>query len=228
MKQEGQSIALNSSGSKKPWEISSDREKLEHEKTAKKQLKKEKSKSRRAKIKAWLKKHKILSVAMLLIILVIIGALIFLAVMFSKKEGIFQPEYTVGVVKSEGDDSKIKYQHLYDKYRHKMADVMLSSSNEQEMPPDIYKIEDNADSFIKTVDSEYEKIFYELAKIQTFSSFDKNRRSLYLLEVFNENKYQLDKEQRYAYLKACYSIYQNMKDSKKATEYLELLKQEFQ
>ena len=66
------------------------------------------------------------------------------------------------------------------------------------------KLEDNYDAFIKTIDSDYEKICYYLAMLEIMFNFEEensSNRAVFLMDRFDERKIKLDETQYYFYLK---------------------------
>ena len=223
---------------KHPWEIIPKSEASAIEKGEKKREKLEKRKAgrekRKAKIdsfKSWVKKNPILFFGgILFVVTVVVGICILIGITTAKKEpddankDLSPIEITdikndvESIISAKTPD--LAFSYAYKTMKANAADGIFVADT---VGIDRNKLEDNLDQFLKGVDSDYDRVAYELMKIMILDDFDETGRAEYLLGLFDEKKYDLDKNLRYIYiLTVRYHAYKAEKtdDYKKWTETL--------
>lgn len=246
MGSEGQNNPSQTSGAerKRPWEIFPEAEISAIEKKKKqldlrerKRLRREKYKTKLINLKQLARAHKIIAT----VFAVAFFGILIIGVFF----GIVRPirAHILGQVVSEQqaiDDSE-EFEAEEDSEDNKPPEYTIKTAPTPEIAYEsamavlkpilakgildtdtvnFSKLEDNYNAFSKTVETEYEKICYYLAMIDSMFAFESDfgsARAAYLLERFDEKKINLDKTQYYFYLEVRIS-YANYKKDDAAVE----------
>ena len=246
MGSEGQNNPSQTSGAerKRPWEIFPEAEISAIEKKKKqldlrerKRLRREKYKTKLINLKQLARAHKIIAT----VFAVAFFGILIIGVFF----GIVRPirAHILGQVVSEQqaiDDSE-EFEAEEDSEDNKPPEYTIKTAPTPEIAYEsamavlkpilakgildtdtvnFSKLEDNYNAFSKTVETEYEKICYYLAMIDSMFAFESDfgsARAAYLLERFDEKKTNLDKTQYYFYLEVRIS-YANYKKDDAAVE----------
>lgn len=246
MGSEGQNNPSQTSGAerKRPWEIFPEAEISAIEKKKKqldlrerKRLRREKYKTKLINLKQLARTHKIIAT----VFAVAFFGILIIGVFF----GIVRPirAHILGQVVSEQqaiDDSE-EFEAEEDSEDNKPPEYTIKTAPTPEIAYEsamavlkpilakgildtdtvnFSKLEDNYNAFSKTVETEYEKICYYLAMIDSMFAFESDfgsARAAYLLERFDEKKINLDKTQYYFYLEVRIS-YANYKKDDAAVE----------
>ena len=241
MGSEGQNSPNQTSGAerKRPWEIfpeaeisAIEKKKKQLDLHEKKRLRREKCRAKITSLKQLIKKHKIISTAAFLLLIVtlffisIIGPHVF--------NGIFQQNssesekatdelhadrenpFTKITIKTAASPNDAYYATIL-----KLKPILFDGIN-QTGAINFSKLEDNYNAFSKTVETEYEKICYYLAMLDVMFGFDDpfgNERALFLLNRFDEKKISLDDTQMFFYLSAKASYAFNKEDKSEYFRY---------
>ena len=223
---------------KHPWEVFPEDEasaKLSEKK--RKEIKKEKAREGRktkiASVKKWIKTHILLIVVIIVVTALLVGAGVF--AYFKLKEANDKNG------ELEGDEATISYEfvdnfNIEDNYTSRdvfdyaeetvgktVALVGVDLGN-----PDASKVEDNMDAYIKTLDSDYKKLYYRIYTTYLISKYDFPERAKFLLEGIDLEGNKFDKKQLYVYYKAYLYYYSKSGDSEKEKEYADRLVKEYE
>ena len=227
---------------KHPWEILSESETSAAEKSEKKRTKLEKKKANREKrkaklnsFKAWVKKNPILFFGSIVLVITVIVTIVILIGIFTAKN---KPDDAnkdlspIEVTDITADVDSIlsaktpdlAFSYAYKNMKKNAADGIFVEGT---VGIDRNKLEDNLDEFMKSVESDYDKIAYSLIKIMILDDFDENDRAEYFLTLFDEKNYDLDKNLRYIYILVVRYHYLKTEDTDKYKEWTDTLFKEY-
>jgi hypothetical protein len=223
---------------KHPWEVQPEDEtsaKLsgkQREKLEKKKQKREKRKLKNEKRIKWIKSHRILILIFALMFVALIGAGIFVYYKIDEKNRANNAAELENTM--EGFPENPTIENAYTSHnafsyalRTVMQDVALVGVDQAN--PDASKVEDNMNAYIETLTSDYEKLYYKLFTYYLISLYEYPERAIFLLQNFDsDNTVELDKKQRYVYLKAYEEYYHATSDTEKFKEYAELIEKEYE
>ncbi len=249
MGSEGQNSPSQTSGTerKRPWEIFPEAEISAIEKKKKqldlherKHLRREKYKTKLIKLKQLAKTHKIIATIFAVAFLgILITFTFFCIIQPIRTHLLMQPN----LEQQDGDDAEgsnseedsedsqiLKYtlktaptpEVAYMVAVTTLKPILLNGIMDTETV-NFSKFEDNYNAFSKTIETEYEKICYYLAMIDSMFAFESDfgsARAAYLLERFDEKKMNLDKTQYYFYLEVRISYANYKKDDATVKTYL--------
>lgn len=231
---------------KHPWEVfpeddsanSKDGGDKKREKTPeqreKEKVRREKRKARINTLKTWVKTHQLLTIGIALAVVAVIVGVVFgiNALIKAINQANTPEEYNAnGVVVAPANESMSIESAPTPEYTFEVVSEILDPILVDGIfggdEPDIAKLEDNYNAFIKTVNSDYEKVLYELYFIKKLSLLGGTGRAEYLLQMFEERHLELDKKQRYAYLEAYIGYYYMIGDTINRQKYLDIQDEEF-
>lgn len=249
MGSEGQNSPNQTSGTegKRPWEVfpeaeisAIEKKKKQLDRHERKRLRREKYKTKLINLKQLAKTHKIIFTIFAIIFLSIFLIGVFL--------GIIQPigTHILGQTVSEQQtiDGSEEFEAEEDSEDNKPPEYTIKTAPTPEIAYEsamailkpilakgildteavnFSKLEDNYNAFSKTIETEYEKICYYLAMIDSMFAFESDfgsARAAYLLERFDEKKMNLDKTQYYFYLEVRISYANYKKDDAAVETYL--------
>ena len=222
---------------KHPWEVFPEDEasaKLSEKK--RKEIKREKAREGRktkiANVKKWIKTHTLLIVVIIVVTALLIGAGVF--AYFKLKETNDKNN------EPEDDPTSLVYEFVDDlniEDNYLSADVFAFAEETvgktvalvgvDTKNPDASKVEDNMDAYIKTLDSDYKKLYYRIYTTYLISKYDFPERAKFLLEGIDLEGNKLDKKQLYVYYKSYSLLYSKTQDVEKEKEYADRLINEF-
>lgn len=162
---------------------------------------------------SWVKTHKLLSAGIVLaVVAVIVGGIVGFNIL--RKNGVFggNTQTTEEDVKGIGIDydeylnllslEKSSPENAFDYALGTLKPILVEGIYNSETGVDYTKLEDNFEVFIKKVEKPEEKICYRLAMIYTMYRLGDRapQRADGLLELFDEEKNELNRTQKYFYL----------------------------
>ena len=237
MGQEGQKNTSDTSGGeKRPWEVvpSDNNQQLTREEILAKR--EEKRVKRDTKVKEsikWTKKHIMLLIgAVLLIIALIVGGVILVTWLTGNKNTV-DDKYDkaiegTGFIDGMTIENALTCDYAYTYAKNVMnEEVLVGVRTEGSLDIIQYKFEDNIDAFIKKTKEEYYKTYYTIVGIDLLTNYGYVERAEHLLTLFDEEKHDLDKKQRYAYLMMKSDYYYAKNDKQKLEENEALLNKEY-
>ena len=184
------------------------------------------------KRKKWVKSHRVLLLIIALIVVVLVGVGIFIFFKLNEEKA---PEdednledvalIMYGFPEDFSIDDAITSAHAFSYALGPVRDIALEGVNQ--LYPNVALIEDNMDAYIKSLKDDNEKTYFRLFTIFLVASYGDAERAEYLLENFDAENRQLNKHQRYAYLRAYAAYYMTAGNSEKSAEYYETLRKEF-
>lgn len=216
-----------SENEKHPWEFFPEGETSAGNGEKKREKKKN---SKFGKFFGWVKTHLILSAGIIALIVALTVGGIFL-VNHLKKTGVSTGDGGVnGTLIEAPEDMTLENlpspEFAY-VYMVKYFDPILEEGIMTSGQVDETKIEDNLAIYLKKVESESDKIFFRLYGYYKIASIGYGDRAEALLQVFDEENHELNRNQRYLYLLAYETTYFKTEDEEKHNEYMNLLDTEF-
>ena len=215
-----------SENEKHPWEVFP-----EGETSAGNGEKKRENKNKLGKFFGWLKTHLILSVGILCAVAVLIVGGVFLIKHIRNSGGASTGDGGVngalveipsGMTLDELPSPEFAYVYMVKYFDPILEEGIMTSGQVDET-----KIEDNLAIYLKKVESESDKIFFRLYGYYKIASIGYGDRAEALLQVFDEENHELNRNQRYLYLLAYETTYFKTEDEEKHNEYMNLLDTEF-
>lgn len=176
--------------------------------------------------KEWVKKHRILVLIITVALIVAIAAGIFAFIKIREKSGDNASENgdTALHTSTFPDDYSVETapiaKHAYEYANDVVKEIAMKGVDPKD--PNTLKIEDNMTLYIDSLDSDYEKLYFELYMIYLLAVYEDTDRASFLLELFEEKKPELDKNQRYIYLRTYRAYYEKIGDEEKSKEYNDL------
>ncbi len=221
---------------KHPWEIFPEANSSDTKKTApseaeleKKRLKREKRDARRNSRNLWIKKHKILSLGIFLILVALIVGAVFLVICLTSPKD-------VPIAVPDDDnyekpaDINIGDYEIDDIPSGELLEKKFSATIEAEIIEGIYedsilrcaKIIDNGNALIKTKNpSKEHKILYTLYLYDVAIEYDCTSETNDFIQDFDKQKITLNDKQKYFYDHIKCRLYGKLGDIKKGNEYCE-------
>ena len=206
---------------KHPWEIfpkdetSANLSEKEREQLKKKNENKAKRKMQLSKTKKWINTHHILLLAIVIAVAIVVSGSIFAVIKVNENKKPVEDLTKNDEFASYPSDFKVKDAvtpyAAFDYAASVVSEIALEGvSNPKE---DTVKIEDNMDVYIDSLDSEYEKTYYRLYTCVLLISYDNPGRAKYLLDKFELESHELDKNQKHVYYMAYKMYYYAMGDT---------------
>ncbi|MDO4967254.1 MAG: hypothetical protein Q4E70_00590 [Candidatus Saccharibacteria bacterium] len=221
---------------KHPWEVFPEDDSVEGGKN-KEQREKQKArqKKRQARIntlKNWAKNNKLLSIGIVLLVIALIVGGIFLVQFIIEKNNQKEEPAPAIIVGGIPENTTIETAVTPDvalSYAQKKlaeaANVNIVIEGTSEINHN--KVQDNIDTFIKNLDSDYEKIYYRLISIMIYCGFEDVDRAEYFLSEFDKENHELDKKTRYVYLLAKINYYSAIDNPEEVKKYRDILDTEY-
>jgi hypothetical protein len=214
---------------KHPWEIFPEDDSSEKNGNNKGEKKQKKNN----KLILWLKTHVIVSVVAVVAVIAIVCTSV-VVVTKVNEDNKKKEEYPAGIPRPNTSDIVYPEDFTVDKavnvqqsfsYAMKTIDE-VSMQGVDIKNIDFVKLEDNIDVYIDSLKTDYEKIYFELAKIFKIAGRGNTARAEVLLEEFNKKNYKLDKRLRFMYYRAAEAYYYMAGDKENDAKYLKLLRED--
>jgi len=221
---------------KHPWEVfpeddSAGGEKNKEQKE-KQKVRQKKHQARINTLKNWVRNNKLLFIGIVLFMIALIVGGIFL-VQFIIEKNTHKEESTPAIIvggipenttieTAVTPDVALSYAQ---KKLAEAANVNIVIEGTSEINHN--KVQDNIDTFIKNLDSDYEKIYYRLISIMIYCGFDDVDRAEYFLSEFDKENHELDKKTRYVYLLAKINYYSAIDNPEEVKKYRDTLDSEY-
>ncbi|MBQ6486674.1 hypothetical protein IJI76_03085 [Candidatus Saccharibacteria bacterium] len=172
---------------------------------------------------------KIITISSAIIIVVAIG--VFFLVRFfvslgSNDGGVNGTVIPLAIDNDVTIESSTSPEQVYELITQTLDNVLADGILDGEIP-DTAKMEDNFNVFLLKVSSDYDKTLYRLYFISKIALLGNTDRAAHLLQTFEEEKRELDKNQRYMYLTAYANYYAILEDETNKSKYINLLESEF-
>ena len=206
---------------KHPWELfpkdetSANLSEKEREQLKKKNENKAKRKMQLSKTKKWINTHHILLLAIVIAVAIVVSGSIFAVIKANENKKPVVDRSEIEDTSAYPDDYNIKEAITpYVAFGYAVSVVKeIALEGVTDPMTDTVKIEDNMDIYIDSLSSEYEKIYYRLYTAVLLSDYDNPGRAKYLLDKFELENHELDKNQRYVYYIAYEMYYRTMGDT---------------